>query len=40
MTFKIRALKMTREWLVLSSQADPKAPCHFCTGGDAAPVAP
>ncbi len=39
-TFKIRALKMTKEWLIVSSQADPEAPCHFCTGGNAATVAP
>lgn len=39
-TFKIRSLKMTKEWLVVSSQVDTEAPCHFCTGGDAATVAP
>lgn len=39
-TFKIRALKMTPEWFVVSSQADPNAPCLFCTGGDAPAVAP
>lgn len=39
-TFKIRALKMTKERLVISSQVDTEAPCHFCTGGDAATVAP
>jgi hypothetical protein len=39
-TFKLRTLKMTEEWLVISSQADPEAPCHFCTGGEPATVAP
>jgi hypothetical protein len=39
-TFKLRTLKMTRDWLVVSSQADPEAPCLFCTGGDAPSVTP
>jgi hypothetical protein len=39
-TFKLRTLKMTKDSLVISSQADPEAPCHFCTGGDAATVTP
>lgn len=39
-TFKIRALKMTKEWFVVSSQLDPNAPCSYCTGGDAPTVAP
>ncbi len=39
-TFKIRALKMTKDWLVVSSQADASAPCTFCTGGDAPTVSP
>lgn len=39
-TFKIRALKMSAEWFIVSSQADPNAPCHFCTGGEAPTVAP
>ncbi|HXF81444.1 MAG TPA: hypothetical protein VNN19_01630, partial [bacterium] len=30
-TFKLRALRMTREGFVVSSQADPAAPCLFCT---------
>lgn len=39
-TFKIRALKMTKDWFVVSSQPDPNAPCSYCTGGDAPTVAP
>lgn len=39
-TFKIRALKITRDWFVVSSQQDPSAPCAFCTGGDSPSVAP
>jgi len=39
-TFKIRALRMTKEEFVVSSQPDPTAPCAFCTGGDAPSVAP
>lgn len=32
-TFRIRALRMSREWFVVSSQADPAAPCSFCLDG-------
>lgn len=39
-TFKIRALKITKDWFVVSSQQDPSAPCAFCTGGDSPSVAP
>lgn len=39
-TFKIRGLKMTKEWFIVSSQPDPNAPCSYCTGGDAPTVAP
>lgn len=38
-TFKIRALRMTRESFVVSSQADPAAPCPFCSGGESPSVA-
>lgn len=39
-TFNIRGLRMTREWFLVSSQADPSAPCPFCSGGDASTVGP
>lgn len=39
-TFKIRALKMTKEWFVVSSQPDPNAPCAYCTGGEEPNVSP
>jgi hypothetical protein len=39
-TFRIRGLRMSREWLVVSSQADPSAPCAFCLDGSAPGVGP
>ncbi len=39
-TFKIRSLKMTQDVFVISSQADPSAPCSYCTGGDAPLLTP
>lgn len=33
-TFRIRALRMSREEFVVSSQADPAAPCSFCLDVD------
>jgi len=39
-TFNIRGLRMTREWFLVSSQADPTAPCLFCWGGATSTVGP
>jgi len=39
-TFAIRSLKVTKEVVVVSSQADANSPCAFCTGGDAPVVSP
>lgn len=39
-TFKIRALKMTKEWFIVSSQPNLTSPCAFCTGGESTNVAP
>ena len=39
-TFKIRSLKMTKEIFIVSSQANPNAPCAYCTSGDLPVVAP
>lgn len=39
-TFVIRSLRVTRDVLVVSSQANPNSPCAFCTGGDAPIVNP
>ncbi len=39
-TFKIRSLLMTKDVFVISSQADPSAPCAYCSSGDAPTVNP
>lgn len=39
-TFAIRSLKVAKDVVVVSSQADANSPCAFCTGGDAPTVSP
>jgi len=39
-TFKIRGLRMTSEWFVVSSQPDLNAPCDFCSGFESPHVRP
>lgn len=39
-TFKIRGLKMTQEWFIVSSQPNASSPCAFCTGGESPSVSP
>jgi hypothetical protein len=39
-TFAIRSLRVAKDVVVVSSQADASSPCAFCTGSDAPNVAP